>query len=1736
MSTDVSKNQLKPITLPGYSRSDFGRALSEQFANINTNFQKIGSGELGKGDDGKSCIYIFYNLNSIFIYPTVEETETGGGNEYNSWWSFNQHIYGSDSTLSVEHRDKYERMKVEVDKDYQEYYRITGRTLAEYVAACAYLLFGSSKVFINDKESTAIPEDFSLTGALYADANPDTAGPVTMETSTGAILTYRAIWLRDWFLATAADKLDIYSTHILNFDPGRISIACSPTTDETWKDLGYYRPISSMAYLHVDPRFRNSLTGNSMTGIGSAEDTSGVCYWEAEGSTGLTGRFKVAHLFPQIYYNGSGYYWKINGNNTNIPVTGAQGEPGHSSQLVVVERVENVIGASPSCPQGDSDLNGGPWLPDTLTDPAVVTVNSYAGSTNHRIELKNTQAADFVGLYADAPGIHPVESTTEDPVAAPKYRVESAGAWLVGTKEWNNLEINHTFRVLGVLGGTRFFGIAEGAKYETGAVAEGKGYRPDDPSFAQYNYGDPNAVGVRDNDAIRKKINELDGVPCIVLPGPAYRTDRTSTTVWFATLKKVPVVAKEGKSQLIVYCGPENQFTSSLDEHSFAGMMQELDAFSFKNTGDNRNRPRGLMVPIGSAHVYSDDKSDIWASHLIYADQGGFESIKDGKGESAYKYGISKLTDAKPVLGEDTNLPQSNDLDFQGKQHQFVEAINKRFLHIGSVNDYRTLNYIPIAEPSKNTFNAAVPGRDREHERLGAANSKGERYDIFGDSGHFGKLVGDKNEIQWFEGSELHVDEPVTITGYRDLEQKRYLLNVEGDVTIGRYRHVNDTSKRSYKVGAGGLIIKSTLSSEVRREIGKEGDGDWDKGVGNLIDGIQIIYPGDFLTATNKENLILTSFSGEKNPAYADGGTHYASDTTYPSLLAQDMIGARVLVATNGIAIRNKTENGSSVNFSVDEEGNIQTNGKEVRSNNEDTLWAFHTVYGGESNKLVFGTRLCHLNIPGSGGKLELGNKYKPDEEWSYSTKVGYVNNSDEAGPTATYINSNFLIQDGALAVTGVSPFFVHLKGELNNQLGNLFKFPRASSIGGILLPNNGEAKFGGYIYNGLVIGAPGETITRGIYDPSHPELPGPKSTNADYINKSYEKPTSNNSTPKYGTTGSGDGSDGDKTYNDYSPASLEFFPEIAVDKDGKVTGIKDREITFTPGLWLNPGVDAMIGGSTVIGKNLLVNQAAMINEQVRARSFRRRRSSVEATKNTKSVSLLFDRGWSSMPAGYFVKNDKDEDNRYKYQSPYTNGDGQSGQNAGDSPIILDLGKEYGDKRLVKFGVAGRVRISDNIEGELDGIEGPTQDYQTCLFGQLPKLTHYEYVRYPKPENDEIYSEFNEVTSVTKKFLKNGWDGELFKHTWYTDVNVGARSYAKTYEDWATLYNEGYLTNPFRVWACSDGLKVSIWIQILLNVQHCSMSFISSGEGTNITQKRSSGYGIRLLNGWAQGGKITQGDLDWFLNNSSYNIIGDKTYYGQTTFAVNFAAKTADGLSDAASSLNSYFYDQQEKAGTFPVKTQKYAPNDENGEYWTIVFDSKGGGLNNLYGYWEKVFHPVQGNSDLFWIGNRVCQPNKNYTITDGETVDKWTWQYKDEQDNLITRSGLPGMLVTTINNGIAWGNPVVCTGFNWNALFGNLHTPEFDVDCVVSGVGVDGQYKFPMGYGCGNNGTKGNVDGPGDDDNGACFRLNTKGQLIIMRSNGIGCLARQKQTLNLHFEYLVNRENKTRSEKKNSD
>lgn len=944
----MASDLLTRISIPSLNKADFGAQFRKQLENIDLNFQKIANSGLFKGHDGKSCVYFTINLAAPFVYGTSDANSNDEPIDTNAW-----NIWERDAIPLIAQTipGRWNEIVNDVEADYKIYNSLTGLGKSTYAALASYLLWGYYRMFTY---KGTVPAENSITGAVQKKYGTGT-DPIRVQDNDGRERTLYGNWLYEFFTTGVENNGDIadvkalatlFMDHVSMVPPGKISIAMSPDLEG-----GQYRPVGSLAYWYMDPRFAVS---NIRSANEKVTDVSCVIQWTPNNTTDIwSGQFNIVTSFPTIELGNDGkYYWVVNGINTGISPQGIPGKDGTAASFVVVERIENVTGYDPVTAPAGTGLTG-PYDPTTAH---TLEYDSYGYSGNaSRYETR----ADFRAADGDALVLQNAGVTAVEVDGQLKYRLsipKNAG-WLPGNVDENvkrdvGNDPQHFFRIYRIVGGTKFFIPKKGA---TPVVTNDYLNHIGDPSCDKY-YFDQNDVSTIDTSTdVQTLINSLNGSPAVVIPGPAFSQDRTDTTFWLSTLRAVATDAAGTGLMLIAYCGEDGQMTTNVDGHTFAGMMQRLDAYSFKKPGDNRLKPRGLMLPIGSALADSSTDSDIWAAHIMHSDLGGFTGITTSQGK---RYGVQQST---------TEYERTTPVASSARQ--FTEVVNKRVLHIGSVNDYRSLSYVSNDQNNRN--NAGVPGRKP-----------------------FNGLTGREWDSSFFPGSELHVDEPVTITGYRDLLAARLLLSVEGDTIIGPRRHINYPGA-TWNRASGGMYIGSYPSTSTIDKI---------KGVAKIPFAkhthIALNYPYGFTTNIIGSGCVrMTSTLDDDNVNDYGINTDQSTTKHILGLITEYGIGSKLLLATEGFAICSELNDsgvGSPV-FSVDRAGNVQTMGREIRSNAEATDWFLHTNWGSEEL----------FTYPNSEIELGTADQNLPlkTDVWYWITCIGL--SDDRANKVLGYVNED---------------------------------------------------------------------------------------------------------------------------------------------------------------------------------------------------------------------------------------------------------------------------------------------------------------------------------------------------------------------------------------------------------------------------------------------------------------------------------------------------------------------------------------------------------------------------------------------------------------------------------------------------------------------------------------------------------------------------------------------------------
>ena len=1404
----------KKIDFPNLDQPNFGENLQEQFQNIDSNFQKLSNRDLWRGRDGRSCLYVPIDFNSIYINEFVEKI----ANEDESI-KFEDVITAVRAQFTDKNTKKLNNEVLDrVLEHYNKYRSVLNKTFADYVDLCKQLVWGKGE---------AIAEN-SLAGALRRKYGTAIINEICDgEASDDPI--YYSNWLEVVHGKTGDDLIKIWSEQIRVTNLAVLWCAAAPTsTSEGNVD---YEVVGSLPYIYVDPVWRSRNIARMIDAAHQktspyyhidwnvVHDISCVLTWEPDGSvinisddddsgnTGsaddskkcpcgcdncccnkpedptvpgygsdnneellISGGFVVSEMFPQLYWRGGTFYWRINEAETGVPATGPAGAPGLPGQIRVVERVENVADAFPNQTlgpnlyswkrpayagkyainhsitqfgQGSKYIDRYEKIPNQVSSntmpeseqeqwPTTVkieqaedtkanetVINAWGGQIIDEDLIKRAQdlyrikcvvgdtefwqfdperkiGIDTKGFATNIPEgwLHNVSianipskkdyekrSKPGDPeyyeylahYGVVKYAVTQDGGDIFG------LLVDDSHRIMGVydgiptpmslsyivnakyvfevqtsIGGGGGIGITDAPIIDTNVTAVLSLQTPLarvhalDPAFSKYNYGLTNAIIPNTSDEIQTFIRQLDGTQAIVVPGPTYRQNHTNSDTWFVTLRAIAYMQAQESAivsdkitdninvknyyYLVAYCSPENRFSCDLDDNSFVANMMNLDVYTHKKTGDTFNKPRGLMLPIGTPWWdmgKGENSIDAFSAHIIHSDCGPFGD-DEGVNTSTDKDKVQPLT-TKAIKKK--NKLEAGAVELVDiKEDQGLVVKDKTVLHIGSVKDYRSLNQAFIDD--KNKFNAAVPGRADQ-----TADDAGAKFDA-----------------GFNTNAQLHVDEPVRITRFRDTDGpenaniNRKLLEVEGDVVIGG-AHYDDPAegtihgeggKYNQNVSnSGGLYVPGNLSAgSLNHEYSKT---DPTPGVAkftgdllvttNALAGVNALANidiNDVVIHRDGVNLDKTSDAFDDHPFYNKAVV--SERNNYYSAIFKNMIGARLMVAEDGFVVRN----GGKTQFSVDSAGNIQTFGTEIRSNADRTLWAFHTqlAVDAENKDKRINNQVSFCTYPAKGS--EITYEFEDGEH----VKLGFMG---KRGQNEFLENSSHVLETYA------------------KQL---------------------------YHYGALDV--------VGYHD---------KKDSTDFETHGY------GARILYGAIIDGT----DKTPQDINKWSG------SVDTRGTLN--EEFGVTTKYGLWVRQN-GARIDESLSIGNCLAVTQSGWfgdglyVKNQILAKSFARyceneEGKSVGAYPDS-HIALMFDNGLSTLK---FPKHTS------KTGSRFDKAEHAEGDKPVASPLILDLGPSYGEDRLVKFGYAREITIDESEKTyslDVDSNEGD-KDRKIVLLGKYPE-------------------------------------------------------------------------------------------------------------------------------------------------------------------------------------------------------------------------------------------------------------------------------------------------------------------------------------------------------------------------------------------------------------------------------
>lgn len=1327
----MSNTSLKPITIPKLNTPDFGKSIMEAFENISLNFQKLSNLGVNKGAPGRSCVYIPINLGAAFVYNPY----TTNDRDYAIYYNMSERWLNK-VNREMSNNDKWKEYVATVNRDLAQFANATGYDEHEYARIACMLIWGNPFMFgFNSNGDRVVASPSSLAGALHTKYKL-VEGSAHVENSEGPVLYGN--WLYELnTLANTIDVVDryfdIFLTHWDISPVGKLIVAFSP--DSEYNTL---QPVGSFEYWYIDPRYR---CGKEVIGDSAIRDISCVLRWESDDftpgpETRWGGSFEILEIFPSIQVGKDGkYYWFINGLSTGIPVQGNPGKDGSAGRFVIVERVENVTGWHPT------EYPNGQNYASPKYGRQVITIPTLSGVPSRVLTSYRKRLADNIQIRSNVPlaSVDETFTTDYDLAESATGRISQfvhteTNAWLPATynAQLENISnIAYLHRIFRIIGREKFWKYPTDQEVKVDPIDD-EWDRMGDPSCDYFYFGKDGVSTINDSQAAQDLMKELDGAAAIVLPGPAYQHDRTDTSFWFATLRLVKVA--DDNYMLVAYCTPHAQQTTQLDEHSQLGMMMGFDAYAYKSVSDNRNKPRGLVLPIGSIAVASETPSDTWAAHIIHSDAGGFDG-RYGSGDDCR--GKQHTPDDNRVYDSDMPLMPDNGAGAISTSPltQFSHLIKKRILHVGSVDDVRTLNYIENST-SNGAINGAVPGRRPRSNELGPISPVGS-------SNFFGQREGN-----WFVGAELHVDEPVTITRYRDLKPKGRLLDVEGDVVIGPHQHKNIPSFR-YRNNAGGLWVASTLSSETLDSML------YDESIfpKTLVNGKTYIAFEPFiadsgkLTSGNESsidsvrwNTILGRWNGTRS-IYTDSPSNdlnrdkiEAGNKPLFSALFDDAIGARMVIVEDGIAVYNPAANLGERNnirtpFSVDAMGNIQTYGREIRSNSFDTRWCFHTKWAdGYKPSMLRPDNNEQFGLPGHNDMI-----FATDHE------VQWADNADDFNQRF-WRSANLMpiVKDGNGRImsdnaTRLPLGYYGTIGFMDSTGRSLTTFPFKSGIAAnwgdsdylptiLSLPNDMTWHWGGQMTTGInplpfrreFDGNPygmrfGGTFNYGVVilnDARKPATP-PSNTTRNVTADIYK---SDSLSIKYKWDDFADtiipeGVTDERDIAQYFSRDNYDFK----DTTGELAKLfRTAGVTSGIGLWNMSG--QVVEKSMIVGGDILGYSSALVRGQIRGRSFRRLINSENESRALvdgiqPKWAFLLDNGFSSETARQAAL----ISDKIVVSSEV-------------SPIYMDFGPYLGDKRLVKFGyinskltsAGGKLAIRD------DESANDSNDRQLALVASTP--------------------------------------------------------------------------------------------------------------------------------------------------------------------------------------------------------------------------------------------------------------------------------------------------------------------------------------------------------------------------------------------------------------------------------
>ena len=197
-------------------------------------------------------------------------------------------------------------------------------------------------------------------------------------------------------------------------NPGELKLICNISNNDNSNE-----PVGSLCYIFLDGRFNNinvgKATDEELASFNGLSDASCVLVFDNK----LEGFKRLDNAFPTVYYEKHiGLCWKINGNNTGLPIQGIPGKNGENALLRIVkgEVKDNKLVVTKVFESYEGYLDINEYYINELNDNSAIILREYVDINEGLEQQRNPNMSFYFGKLTKEDDMLVAYCDVENPV------------------------------------------------------------------------------------------------------------------------------------------------------------------------------------------------------------------------------------------------------------------------------------------------------------------------------------------------------------------------------------------------------------------------------------------------------------------------------------------------------------------------------------------------------------------------------------------------------------------------------------------------------------------------------------------------------------------------------------------------------------------------------------------------------------------------------------------------------------------------------------------------------------------------------------------------------------------------------------------------------------------------------------------------------------------------------------------------------------------------------------------------------------------------------------------------------------------------------------------------------------------------------------------------------------------------------------------------------------------------